>query len=85
MDKNFIDLNPRWQRGGNLTFDCPLCPKESVHRIKITSIWKTKGNFENMTIYPNTIIGSCKQFFSIKDGKVEFIERKLYDLRFVAK
>jgi hypothetical protein len=76
-----LELNPKLGRGGVISFDCPLC---KTHRCRINRVWKTKGNFENLSVLPATIIAKCKHMFTIQNGQIQDLEKKKYDERFIA-
>lgn len=77
-----LDLNPKLGRGGVISFDCPLC---KTHRCRINAKWKTKGNFENLSVLPATIIApTCAVMFTIQNGEILNLQKKKYDERFIA-
>jgi hypothetical protein len=84
MSKKIIDLSPRWQSTGSLAFDCPLCPKDKTHRVKIDTRWTIRGNFENLRIYPNTIVCKCGAIFGVEKGEIKELERNFKDQQFLA-
>lgn len=77
-----IELNPKLGRGAIISFDCPLC---HTHRCRINSNWKTRGNFEDLRILPATIISTCGYMFTIQNGLIQELERRVHDERLIAK